>query len=736
MSRGESQCEQVPRSQRVPFIEAWEAHHRTVHRRCLILTGSLDDADEAYSRTAVNAFQNWPGDIDTLDQAWRWLAVVARNVCTDLFRERSRRREISLDAEIASAGDAAEAIGVSADVEDDYLAREQMHRVLQCLRQLPRRLRRPAELHFVGELPYRDVARHLEISEVNVRKRIQQAKEVLRRAVVEEPRRAPVSPEDERAGEDAPPLSLFGVVIESDDGLHRDAEIALPLARAATPRQIEVLCAYADAHPRGWRRRLDLARALVTAGAWREAVSHYRYALSRQPFPVQPWLELGSVLALLGAREEAIAVYLEGSERTSRDADRLQLRARAAALAGDAARASAIVRETTGDEDAAVVARKLRACGELALERGHVTEAARALEQALAIDPADPLARILLHDALLAWGRPVAAREQLFEALHRGGSGVPAIERLIAMSCRARTASDPSVERLLQTLRDAAPRRAGTHAAFAQVLLATGRGEEAEAALRASVAANHKHAQAWLWLARIRRSIGAVGPGLMAAFTSLALDRTNREAWLTAAALARRARQTTCSRALLRSMSGAYPNDPLVLAEAALLAASTGAGGEAIALAAAARAQVPDLPRLHIAHAKTLIAAGRDVDAIAVLRDAWELLPHGDAHEDAARAALLLALAHRRIGESNEERAWLRVAALRATMLEDTDPPLAFFFRGEALAALRSHAEALAAYREAAAHHLPCPWRRVMADSVRRIVLRNSQTPASSRPED
>jgi hypothetical protein len=81
------------------------------------------------------------------------------------------------------------------------------------------------------------------------------------------------------------------------------------------------------------------------------------------------------------------------------------------------------------------------------------------------------------------------------------------------------------------------------------------------------------------------------------------------------------------------------------------------------------------------------------------------------------------------VGEQVAERAWLRVAALRAALLEDTDPALSFFLRGEALAAMQSHWEALAAYRGAAARHLPHPWRRVMTDSMRRIFARNSQTP-------
>jgi len=708
-----------------------------VHRSCVFwMRGRRDDADEAHSRTAVIAFQKWPADIVDSDHAKAWLLTVARNACVDLFRERRSRREISLDTEVGNLEEESVlgSVGLTAGPEDSYFAREQRLRLLACLRQLPFRLRRPAELYFVHEFPYRDVARHLEISEVSVRKRIQQARDVLRRAVAGPPHEAAPPEKEEEPGE-AARLSLFAAVVETDDGIVRDAATALPLRRPATARQMAALQQYTRTHPRGWRKRFELGRALVSVGAWREAVPHYRYALAKQPFPVQPWLELGAILTALGRGNEAAAVYAEGATRTSRDADRAQLRARADAMSGEGVRALAAIRHsvTVPGDDAAAVARQLRAYGELALAQGRPLEAAVALERCLEADAADPLARVLCHDALLAAGRPIAAREQLVEAFARGDASAPVLERLIADRCRARAIDDDAVGRLLAALRQAAPQRAATHAAAALLLLANGRGQEAESFMTGFVAEHRKHPGGWLWLACIRGAVGGARAAVLAASSSLCLDETDREAWLAAGRLVRQAAAAISARRLSRRIGKLFPGDPPLLAEAGLLASVAGDPRETSAFCAAARRLDPALPRLHFAHAEVLASAGSDREAVMALLEGWELLPVSDGHQEAAQAALLLARCHVRLGEPLEARAWLRVALLRAVTLEDVDPPLSFFLRGQALAAIGSHAEALAAYRQAAARHLVHPWRAAMAESVRRIVVGNSQTPSGFR---
>lgn len=727
MSNGKSRSD-AHDPPRVTFIDAWEVHRRRVHRSCFQRMRSRDDADEAYSRTAVNAFQHWPDHIDDLERAGKWLLTVARNVCTDIFREHRSRREISLESEVTKDGTAIDsAAGLGIDPEVSYGARQEMLCVLRCLQRLPFRLRRPAELHFIHELPYRDIARQLEISEANVRKRIQQAKDKLRRAVA-----VPALPNsaakwgEEDLGEASAPLSLFTAVVETNNGAARDAVIALPLGRVATVRQIAALQQYTRAHPRGWRKQLELARALVSAGAWRDAVLHYRNMLPKQPFRLQPYLELGAVLEALGSQHDAAALYAEGAMRMGGNADRMLLRARAEVLRIGFRQAWPIVREVAPAQDRDA-ARQLRTCGEIALAHGYIVEAIRAFERCLVLDAADPLARIHCHDALLAAGRPLAARKQLTEAVRQGNTGTLAFERLIAASCRARTATDEPVERWLDALRRAAPSRVSTHAAIAQILLAKGCGRDAESAMRASVSANRNHAGAWLWLAQIQGAVGAIHAAVRAGFRSISLDPSNREAWLMTGELARQLRNRSVASSLSHRIAVLFPDDPLLLAEAGLLAASAGSAREGASLCAAARTIEPELPRLYLAHGEALAAAADDSNAIAALAEGWELLPLMDGHEDAAQTALVLAGCHGRLGHVFEQRTWVRVALLRAKALEETDPPRSFFLRGEALVAMRSYTDALIAYREAAARHLPHPWRSSMKASVRRIAFQNSQ---------
>jgi RNA polymerase sigma-70 factor (ECF subfamily) len=52
--------------------------------------------------------------------------------------------------------------------------------VIRCIRQLPPNLRTAAELRLLEEMPYPEAAHQLGISEANLRKRVQQARQILR----------------------------------------------------------------------------------------------------------------------------------------------------------------------------------------------------------------------------------------------------------------------------------------------------------------------------------------------------------------------------------------------------------------------------------------------------------------------------------------------------------------------------------------------------------------------------
>lgn len=453
----------------VRFIDVWERHQQVVYRRCVAWVGGRrDDADEALSRTAIQAIQKWPRHIEDVEHAKAWLLTVARNICVDLHRERSRKREVSLDTEFDEMQDGRPLPGVPGP-EDAYVERERRRRLIACIDALPMRLRQTAKLHFLREMAYRDVARALGISEVNVRKRIQHARDLLRSAIIAAPHAKHTAPEPwdetETACEnEAPRMSIVAIQVVRADGVEHDALIELPADVVADPHQIERLETYIRKHPRGWMRRLELGRILAASGRLEEAIAQYRFVLSKQPFRNQPRLELGSILNALGRNADAIDMYTGG------DSERLQIRA-------------AVLKASTA------------------------AEVVDALGRHVAGDPADPLAPSLLHDALLATGHPGEARQQVLRAIEREPSNVPALERAIIARIRAgddRGEAAARTDELLQHLRRVAAERAAAHGIAALVALARGQRAEARELMTGYVIRHPLHANAWQWLALVR----------------------------------------------------------------------------------------------------------------------------------------------------------------------------------------------------------------------------------------
>ncbi len=662
----------------VQFVEAWEANYPIVFRVCLAkLGGSRDDAEEAYSRVAVQAFQKWPLRLHDSEHATAWLLTVARNVCMDLHRERRRNREVSLDTSVeVLAENLTFASPARFDPEQMLVAEERWRRVRVCLRRLPSRLRVATEMHFFRDMPYGDVARELGISEVNVRKRIQQARVLLRHGIDAVPARQVAIEHEVPAGthvERGATTVLHALLVTTDGGVEHDVVLSLPLVT----RRFETLERYIRQYPTGSRKRLEIARLLAMRGAWEEAIHHYRFVLAKQPFPLQPWIELGTLFEGLGRFDDAASTYREGASKAGRGADRLHLRALGHAVLGwyDAACEALrrAIAEAPGDP------RHARALGAICLAAGWPGDAAAALECCLDTTPADPLVPLLWHDAVMATSRPGAARKRLTCA-ESGNINVPAIERCIAMLCRGGlgSASDIDVaEALLLRLQRAAPERAGTHAAAALTALARGRGGEAETILCRYLDRHPRHQEGWLWLARVRQTLGHAATAEAAALKAIQLDASNRDAWIELCRVMGWRGASAESAGVIAEVQRRFHSDAVVLSEAGRMASEVGNVQQADAFWREAIRIQPRVARFYILRGRALFDEGMLTEAVAPLLAAWALLAADDGHEDASIVASLMARTFHGLGAVAEQRAWGRVALTRGAALEAIDRPAA-----------------------------------------------------------
>lgn len=505
------------------FAELWQRHYSKLLSSCLSWTrGRRDVAEEVLARSTELALASYPKKAEELRHPAAWLRRITYHVFVDLHREVQRRGEDSLDEmEEASSGFAptfAFSVEPPKDPERGLLQRERLQALRAGVQRLPERLREPMELFLYHELSYREIADRLALTEANVRKRMQHAREALKpfleayrqgdpdaRIAARGPRSpgdgtggttpgatapggtlvaagaslsslrtngsASTSPTSARARRSPPsalePARALRIVpLQLAGGAWRDVVMVLrePLRRA-TRRRFESLHAYIRKHPRGWKRRRDLARLLRQEGEWGEAVPHYELVLKKHPRQPELWGELAEIQQALGQVEAARASYRQARNRSLSPLEKARWRAARCAAGGtrsEVLEALEVLRvvldPSPGRADLPRPSRLLADRGRLRLRNGDFREAEEDFQELLARLPDDAELLVCSHDARIGAGDVAGAVQQLERALERGPDNPPALVRWLVHEARGRlSAEDETVHRRRRRLRELAP---------------------------------------------------------------------------------------------------------------------------------------------------------------------------------------------------------------------------------------------------------------------------------------
>ena len=165
------------------FWVLWKQYQRHLYVICLRqMNGAHFDAADAVSRAMLVAQSKLPAYAAHIEHLEAWLTRLTCNVCLDMHRERQRaaRGRVSLDESVAGEDPA---LSCNHSPEDDYLACEVREIVAAAINELPTSLHDAANLRFVQETSYPVIARMLSITVENARKRVQQARAILRRRI-------------------------------------------------------------------------------------------------------------------------------------------------------------------------------------------------------------------------------------------------------------------------------------------------------------------------------------------------------------------------------------------------------------------------------------------------------------------------------------------------------------------------------------------------------------------------
>ncbi|MEM7049613.1 MAG: sigma-70 family RNA polymerase sigma factor [Acidobacteriota bacterium] len=665
------------------FSQLWEEHGSEIFKRCLGWTGGRrDDAEEAFSRAAMTAFQNFPRQPEALTSARGWLLRIAYNTCMDLHRER-RRSRVSFQEDLDALP--SRTLGAPRRNPERLALDAEMQRVLlEHLAALPARLREPMELHFLHGVRYRQIAERLAITEVNVRKRIQHGRQILRRGI-ERYRDGDSAPPPAASARKSPPAlrleTRTPAQVRLPTGVERDVELpCFAVPASSTEARVRNLERYIARHPRGWKRRLELARTLRSRGDLEAALGHYRAVVERDAVPAAVWIELGSTLSSLGEHDACRATYRRALQRQHRQDLASHLRALLAGAEGQWEEALGSFRQAQSQNGRNPTHGLTLAA--TALELGRLSDAAEALAGVLPLAADQPTALITAHDLAIALGRERAARRHLAAAYEQAPADHAVLERLLRHRAAGRQAAEGETFRLLEALRAAAPDRAETVGIEARLLVARGYWHDGLRSMAEFVDRRPHHARGWSLLAQLLANTGNHRVAAQAAATACQLDPEDRRAARKGWKILDRAGQDELADHLLAKLLRDNVQDAFLLRD--LLehrAADPPEAGDLPKL----WELLPTEPGAWFACARRQLLRRRWTLALDAFHQGWQRLPSNDAFGLSAAAALDAAFAARKLDDRCAAQGWFQRAVDHSTHLGETQPAHGLALQGLAL---------------------------------------------------
>lgn len=162
------------------FWQLWENHRNALYSICLLqLGGNQAEAEDALSRVMLKAWKKLPVHAAEIKNLRAWLSRLTYNLCVDIHRERRSASERECLAHVLASE--RDPICHTASPEEISIWREASTCLNRAIGKLPLRLREPFMLRFFYDVAYPEIAEQLALSPGNVRKRIQQARVLLRK---------------------------------------------------------------------------------------------------------------------------------------------------------------------------------------------------------------------------------------------------------------------------------------------------------------------------------------------------------------------------------------------------------------------------------------------------------------------------------------------------------------------------------------------------------------------------
>lgn len=156
------------------FWKGWIEHKSYLGQLALRwMSGNRSDAEDLLSRACLKAHDRYLRDAHRIRNLRSWLARLLHNACMDEHRKRQVRVRVFEQFHPDQIEYLALASSAPMEPEARMDATEDMTAAMDVIMEMPTRLRTPFVLRFIYQYSNQEIARHLELTEVNVRKRIQ-----------------------------------------------------------------------------------------------------------------------------------------------------------------------------------------------------------------------------------------------------------------------------------------------------------------------------------------------------------------------------------------------------------------------------------------------------------------------------------------------------------------------------------------------------------------------------------
>ena len=144
------------------------------------MSGNGADSEDLLSRAAIRSHDRYLRDAHKIKTPRSWFARVLHNLCMDEHRKRSAHFRLLDKLHPDQAVNIASGTCDTRDPESRLIIGGSFESAVDVIMKMPDRLREPFILRFIYQYSNQEIARHLDITEVNVRKRIQLGRSIMR----------------------------------------------------------------------------------------------------------------------------------------------------------------------------------------------------------------------------------------------------------------------------------------------------------------------------------------------------------------------------------------------------------------------------------------------------------------------------------------------------------------------------------------------------------------------------